>query len=143
KWFKQTFKEAGRWPLPDGSEAILYQCKPDPQRVPDVGIFNMSLQELQLPNVMVHDLELKAIPLSAADTQVGRMKELRLKCSSAEYKGIRFENVDIRLEKPQINTALFFQTQEIQLNSLGSLDPQVSVNADAVLGYAAKKAKWL
>lgn len=142
-WFPKVFKEAARWPLPDGSEAILLQCRPDPVRVGDVGIFNLSLEEMVLPNVLATGVDVRAVPTDAAATAVGRLKELNVRAKSIEYKNLRFENVRVRLVKPQVNVPLFMETQEIQLLSLGNLEPHAVVAIPQLLDYAAKKAKWL
>lgn len=143
EWFTQTFKEVDRWLLPDQSEAVLYQCRPDAQNIPDIGIFNLSLNVLELPNIYATGVEVTAVPLSSADTQIGRLKELRIRCKTVDYKNIRFSDVDIRLVRPEINVPFFFKTHEIQLNSLKGLEPHATISRDTLLAYAAKKAKWL
>ncbi len=142
-WFAKSFKEVARWPLPDGSEAILYECRPTPEKVADPGLFNMSLDRLDLPNVSATGMQLRVTPISAADTAVGRFKELSVTCASVDYKGVLFRNVRIRLLKPQINLPLFFETGQIELHRLGSLEPRATIPADAIILLAREKVKWL
>ncbi len=142
-WFPKVFKPVAQWDLPDASVAVLYQCKPDPENMSDVGLFNLSLDQLDLPNVRALGVELKATPFPPADTKIGRFKDLLIRCKKVVYKGIEFSDVSVRLFEPQINIPLFLETQQIQLLHLKALEPQASASADVLLSLAAEKAKWL
>jgi hypothetical protein len=143
EWFTKTYVERGRWPLPDGSEAFLYHREPQPIRTLDVGLFNMELTELTLPNIRATNVKLRAVPGTPADTSLGKLKQLDISCGEVLYKDIVFKNVAITLVHPQINLPLFLETQEIQLLSLERMKPRAELNTDAILELAAKKAKWL
>jgi len=142
-WFHKVFKEAGRWPLPDGGEAVLYSSKPDPMPVTDLGIFNMSLTVFEMPNIQARNFQLKALPMSRADSGLGRIKELRIACDSVNYRGIEAGGVSIALVHPQVNLPLYFETQQIELLSLDRLKLKADLNAATLLAYAASKLKWL
>ncbi|MCB4756992.1 MAG: glycosyltransferase family 39 protein [Elusimicrobia bacterium] len=142
-WFHQVYKKVGQWPLPDGGEAILFHCEPQPVDVAGMGGLNLQLEEFEIPNIQAENLSIRAIPLSSADTARGRMKELRLSCGRLSYKGIEFQDVSLRLEKPQINLPLFMATQEIQLLNLEHLKPRAVLSSETFVAYAAKKVKKL
>lgn len=142
-WFRKVFKEKGRWPLPDGSEAILYQQDPDPVRMADTGLLNISLQQLDIPNIHATGVSLRTVPISAEETSKGRLEKLIISCKTVAYKMVQFENVSVTLIHPQINLPLFLETQELEMLHLESLRPQATVSEASLLEYAAKKAKWL
>ncbi len=142
-WFDKVFKKKATWPLPDGSEAILYQQEPAGQPIGDVGLFNLSLTNLQIPNVSAQQVELRAVPVSKEKTGVGELKELSLRSGRLMYKGVELKNVSIRLVKPQVNLPLFLETQEIQLLSLDRLQPSAELDKNALLTMMEGKAKWL
>jgi len=143
RWFTESFKEVGRWPLPENSEAVLYQCDPHPQNISDPGLFNLSLKELELPHIKATGVELHVTPLTPADTKVGRFKELLIRCDRVVYQSIEFRDVLVRLSRPQINLPMYFETSEIQLCSLGAIEPHATIDADVLLKTAADKARWL
>ncbi len=142
-WFRNVYQEAGRWPLPDGSQGLLLHASPKPQNIPFDGLFNLELGEFQMPNVVAQKVSFKAVPLSPAQTAVGRLKELDFACASLSYKDFTIENVSLRFIQPQLNVPLFLESQEIQLIGLARLQPRVTLNADTLLAYIAKKAKFL
>jgi hypothetical protein len=142
-WFAHVYKEIRRWPLGDGSEAILYAAHPDPENISDVGLFNLNLKELDLPNIEAEDVHMRAEPLSSADTREGRLKEFVVSCGTVRYKKIPFDDVTVRLVRPQINLPLYFQTQNIELLSLDTLEVHATFHRDALLALAAEKAPWL
>ncbi len=143
EWFADTYKEVGRWPLPDGSEAVLYHCDPTPKKIPDAGLFNLSLKVMELPHIQAFGVDLRAEPLSLADTQAGRLKELKVRCERLVYKNIEFRGVMVRLVRPQINLPLFFETQQLQLLRLETLEPHATISASDLLTLASRKAPWL
>lgn len=142
-WFGSVYQEKARWSLPDGSEGVLFQRAVKPWKVPDMGIFNLTLDEFKMPNILAKDVVIHAVPLSAKDSAVGRFKELSLKSKSLVYKDIQAENVTVRFIRPQVNLPLFMETQEIQLLSLDRLKLNGEIAPDAVLPLIQAKVKWL
>lgn len=142
-WFQKVYRIVGRWPLPDGSEAILYHCEPQPERNLGADVLNISLGELDIPNITAYQVSLKAVPISAAETSVGRLKELSVQCSSVTYQGVVFDHVAIRLIRPQVNLPLFLETQRIELLSLATLDPKASIPVKTLMALLTAKARWL
>jgi hypothetical protein len=142
-WFNEVYTKKAAWSLPDGSQAVLYQQEPKPRNIGEVGLFNMTLTELQIPNITAKNVELRAVPESKEKTGVGALKELSIRSGSLLYKGVELKNVSIRLIRPQVNLPLFLQTQEIQLLSLDRLKPSAELDKNAVLSLVRAKAKWL
>lgn len=142
-WFGRVFREKDRWPLPDGSTAILYQCDPLPVRDVDAGLLNVELKELVLPKLKATDVMLRARPRSAKDTAVGRYDELLLSARRLEYQGVAFDDVSVRLVEPQVNLPLFLETQEIQLLSLRALYPRAAVSETGLTELLERKAGWI
>jgi hypothetical protein len=143
EWFKNTFHEVARWPLPDGSQAILYQASVIPDKKFELGGVTLSLDQLELPNVSAEGVSIKMIPNSKAEMAEGKLKALVIRAKRILYKGVGFENVDVELQEPQINLPLFLETQELQLLKLKTLKPRATLNEDALNQYIGKKAKWL
>ncbi len=142
-WFSHVYKEVKRWPLGDQSEAILYAANPDLEDIPDVGLFNLNLKMLDLPNVEADDVRMKAEPLSPRDTREGRLKEFVIRCGTVRYKKIPFDDVTVRLFRPQINLPLYFETQSIELLALETLEVHATFRRDVLLSMATEKAPWL
>jgi hypothetical protein len=142
-WFSHVYKEVRRWPLGDGSEAILYAAKPDPANISVADTFNLNLRQLELPNVEADDVHLRAVPLSARASQEGRLKEFVIQCAAVRYKNLPFDNVTVRLLRPQINLPLYERTQSIELLSLDTLEVHATLRRDALLALASQKARWL
>lgn len=142
-WFPKTFKEKARWPLPDGSEAVLYHCDPSPEKFSEAGLFNLSLKEMDLPRIKAYDVEMRVVPISPADTRLGRFKQLDVKSGRIVYNSIEFRDVELHLRRPQVNMPLFYETQQIQLSRLGAMEPHATIHADGLLKLVAKKAAWL
>jgi hypothetical protein len=142
-WFRQVYVQKGTWSLPDGSQAFLYQQNPRSQKVPDVGLFNLSLENFQVPHVVAKDVELRAVPFSRDKTALGFLRELSVKSKSLDYRGVQLENVHVILSQPQVNLPLYLETNEIQLLSLERLKINATLNKDALIGLMAQKAKWL
>jgi hypothetical protein len=142
-WFADSYVEAGRWPLPDGSDAILYHLEPRGRKPLDAGILNVSLDEFRVPNIVAKHFALEATPISAAETAKGRLKSVKLSCASLEYKGLAVNDVSIHLEKPAIQLPLYLENGELILAGLESLAPNVTLNADTILAYAREKLPWL
>lgn len=142
-WFRRVYKERGRWPLPDGSQAVLLQCEPEPHPKVDAGFFNLSFKMLELPRITARQATLKAIPFSPTETQTGRFKEVIFESGSIDYKSVSCENIKIELIKPQINIPLFLETNEIQLLDLDAMRMSVSLSSSSLIGLLSKKAPWL
>ncbi len=142
-WFKNSYREAGRWILPDGSEAVLYQVHPVPLKQMDTGVMNLNLKEFKLPKVVLENMHMRAVPLTASETAVGLFKELSISCDKLIYKDMPFENVSFKFIRPHVNLHRFLETGEIQFFSLDTLKPRVDLSAQLILDYAAQKAKWL
>jgi hypothetical protein len=141
-WFRHVYKEAGRWPLPDGSEAVLLQAAPDPVEI-DAGLLSFSLDEMVFPRVNVRKVNITAVPLSQRDTRVGRLKSLTVSGQRIAYDDIVLSDAELYLNRPQINLPYFLANNDLQLLSLEEMAPSVTLNAESILELAAKKAPWL
>ncbi len=142
-WFKQVYKEAARWPLPDNSEAVLFICDPVPVKTAGMDLFNIELKELVLPNIVAKGVKFKAIGGSSADMGRGQLRDLRMECREVVYKGVTLEKVVLHLVNPQINLPLFLNFQEIQLLKLDKLDPKAELNVEPLVEYLQAKTKGL
>jgi hypothetical protein len=142
-WFNEVYQKKASWTLPDASEAVLYQQEPRGRPIGDVGLFNLTLTDMQIPNIAAKNVEIRAVPESKEKTGVGALRELSVRSGSLMYKGIELKNVTIRLIRPQVNLPLFLQTQEIQLLSLERLKPSAEIDKNAVIEVVKTKAKWL
>jgi hypothetical protein len=142
-WFKDVYKRVESWPMPDGSQAILLKADPTPQNISNAGFFNFEMDEMRLPRIVATHVKVRAVPISSEQTDVGHLKELRLEADKLVYKKFEFNDVEVRLIDLHVNLPLLLETQEIQLLKLGRLKPQATLDSEALLGYAARKAKWL
>ncbi|MFN0118493.1 MAG: hypothetical protein ACKVQC_09415, partial [Elusimicrobiota bacterium] len=142
-WFLKSYQVIGEWDLPDHSKAVLFQWKPKPMRIPDVGMLNLNLGKLALPHIQMFNVKLRAVPLNPQSTGVGKLKELLFSCESAKYKDFTFDHVSIKLINPQMNLPFFLETQEVSLASLEALELKTTLRDEGLLFYAKKKLKWL
>jgi hypothetical protein len=143
-WFNRVYKEKGRWPLPDGSEAVLFQNLMDVQRTYELPDLQVDLQIFEMPNILATNFSLRAIPTEKpGDTLIGKFKEVRIKCEKLLFKKIEFENVEVRLVSPQINLPYFSETRELQFLKIESLIPQAQISSNSLILYSQKKLKWL
>lgn len=142
-WFQNTFQEAARWPLPDGSEAILYEQSPKPFPIINIGLINLSLDQLVFPNAIAEAVELRAVPIGKKETEKGHLRQLTLSARKLSYKGVPFDDVRIELMNPIVNIPLFLETQDLQLLKLNTLRPEASLDVQNLIVIVKEKAKWL
>jgi hypothetical protein len=142
-WFQKTFEETARWPLPDGSEAILYRQYPKPFPAINVGLINLSLDQLEFPNAVAEGVELRAIPIDKMETAKGHLRQLTLSARKISYKDVPFDDVRVDLIDPIVNIPLFLETQDLQLLKLNTLRPQASLDVQNLITIVKQKAKWL
>ncbi len=120
-WFQNVYQEVGRWPLPDGTEAVLFHVNPKPKKGVAVGSFNIGLDELKLPNILIHKVQVQVDPGSPKDFAVGKIKEMSIACEKVTYKFVTLQDVKIRFVHPHINVPRFVETNEIHLLNLDRL----------------------
>lgn len=142
-WFNDSYREVGRWTLPDNSQAVLYHAEPQPRPVSDNEFFHLALGEVALPNVEAHDVQIDAIPVSATDTARGQLAAVDIRCSSVSYQGVAVSSVDFRLDGPQINLPRYRDVNEAQILALNRLSIHGTIQADTIVDYARMKLKWL
>ena len=143
QWFKDSYREVGRWPLPDNSEAVLYHAEPQPRSVSENEFFHLSLGEASVPNVTASNVQIDALPIAATETARGKLATVEIRCSSITYQGIVVSSVDFRLDAPQINLPRYRDANEAQLLSLARLSVHGTIRADTIVNYARIKLKWL
>jgi len=143
EWFAKVYRETGRWPLPDGSEAVLYHAEPEPQSVSENEFFSVQLGEVSLPRITATGVDVQAVPIDAAETAIGRLASVSIRCSSVSYQGIEVSGVELTLDTPQINLPRYRADNDVQLLSLRRLSIRGTIRAETVHEYARNKLKWL
>jgi len=143
-WFNKIFREAGRWPLPDNSEAILYVLDPKPMNTMGARfLFDLELKEFVLPNIVAKNVKFRASGGSKKDLSQGKFKELNISCEEVVYQGIRFENVLFRLVNPQINLPLLLEKQELQLLYLDRMEPKAEIDVGPLIALILSKTRMM
>ncbi len=142
-WFKTVYKETGRWPLPDGSEAVLFHAEPEPQTVSENEFFTVQLGEVSLPRILATGVDIQAVPITTTETARGRLASVSIRCSSITYQGIAVSSVALTLDGPQINLPRYRADNDLQLLSLRQLSVHGTIRASTILDYARNKLKWL
>jgi hypothetical protein len=142
-WFKKSYRQAGRWPLPDGSDAILFKADPQPVKAIGAGALQLSLGKFSVGKIDFTNVEVRAETLSEKDTALGRFKELRVRASEIRSNDLSFKNPDIKLIRPQVNMPRLLETGEIQIISAEALEPRLELEGDLITSYAARKIKGL
>lgn len=142
-WFGQVFKEKGRWPLPDGSSAILYQREPKPIHTVAFDFFNFSMGEMVFDNIDAKDVEIKANLSSKGEFALGKIKKLIIRSGNVEYKDLNFIDVSVKLINPQINIPLFLEDQQLQFLNLETLKLNAKIPTQSFLKYARDNLAWL
>lgn len=88
--FRRVFRQAGRWPLPDGSEAVLFELRPD---------FPALKRRLSLPGLAVRSALLSGVTIAPAGA--GRYEidaeSLRLEKLDASVRGLKVTLEEARL----------------------------------------------
>ncbi len=142
-WFKDVYAEVGRWPLPDKSEAILFQVKPKGVKRLDVGLFNLTLDHLKLPNILAEHVKVKVVPAIPAEAALGHFKEMLIQAEKVTYMNITLEGVSIKFVNPQVNIPRFLKTGEIHILSLERLQPKATISSQTLIDYTLRHAPWL
>jgi hypothetical protein len=84
-WFSKAFSKAAAWPLPDGSEALLFQRIPSPTAAPQAA-------PERILSALVPGAEAEGLSLQGTGTNY------ELKAAKLRVKGLILRQVDIRLE---------------------------------------------
>lgn len=89
-FFRKIFREARRWPLPDGSEAVLFEVRPD------LAVLKrpLHLAELKVRSARLSDVD---ITVAGSGRYVVKVGELRLEKLDAPVRDIRVELEGARL----------------------------------------------
>lgn len=92
-WFARAYKEAGRWPLPDGTQAALFrQRAPTAPPLPAQGLF--------LPAYAHGAVEARGLRVEPGpwDPAAGAYRSLRLSAADLSIRGLRLSGVRVELE---------------------------------------------
>lgn len=142
-WFGKVYKERGRWPLPDGSEAILYHAEPDPVPLSSAEMMSVRLGEVRLPRIVARDVDIRADARSPSDTAVGRLNAISIRAGEIDYDGVVLGDVRIELIRPQINVPRYKAESELQILALDRLSVSGTLKASTLESLAAEEAEWL
>lgn len=142
-WFPLIYKEIGRWPLPDGSEAVLFHAEPAPRPVSENEVFSLSITDITLPNLTAVGVDVNAVPIAASETARGQLARVDIRASTVTFKGLTVTNVELVLDRPHLNLPRYRDDNEVQMLSLDRLRVRGTISASTILDYARRKVRWL
>lgn len=144
-WFEKTFSRAMQWPLPDGSQAVLFK-----RDVKDVawpaalgGEVVFALERFPLPRFEAQGLRVHLIPASANLARKGEFSRIVIECDRLDYRGLVLVNVRVDGRDVQINLPRLLENKELFFLRVGELRPSVQVGGETLVRYLEAKARWL
>jgi len=143
-WFVKTFQPVQRWPLPDGSEAVLYQRKVQKAALPAIlGEFKIELGHFPLPGFEAEGIGLQLVPQSPEATAQGEFASVLLECQKLTYKGIEIQQMRLECDQVHLNLPKLLEEKDLSLFNVREVRPRATLPASTVESFLAKKAKWL
>ncbi len=131
--FLSLFSTCGRFPLPDGSEAVIYRRNPHPQ-------FQVTLRsQAELERRLAHALQRRiqgplkvSVDAIPAELVEGRLIRVRLTCDMCTINGLQIKRLEVVLEKPWFNLYRLWDEGRLGLLAFESLEPSCIIRAEDV-----------
>jgi len=142
-WFTQSFSKVQEWPLPDGSEAILFERKIQPVPIAEVKALEMDLGRASFPRIGTEGLSIQLFPHSDQEAMVGQFERIEIKARSLKFRGFPLKDVQLTLHDAQISWPLFVANGDLRLMRLSRAEVKLLVTHDEVLQFLGEKAKFL
>ncbi len=143
-WLEKTFTRVMQWPLPDGSQAVLFQRDVKSVAWPSaLGEVVFELKQFPLPRFEAEGLRVHLVPASAGQAKKGEFTRIVIECDRLDYRGLVLESVRIDGRDVQINLPRLLENRELLFLRVGELRPSVQIGGETLVRYLQARARWL
>ncbi len=130
-WFLRTFERLESWPLPDGSEAVLFRQRPDA---------GLSSPDASLFSGLIRGVEFRALDVRSAPGPAG-VPVWEARAEAVSFKGLTARDVRLRWEGMAVARDDQGAPRLLRLRRV-SLD-RARLSEGDLAGFLSAKARWL
>jgi hypothetical protein len=144
-WLETSFAPRAKWPLPDGSSAVLWAQAPAETSLPGgLGELELRLERFPLPRFEAKGLRLKAVPADdLSEARKGLFKKIVIECEELDYRGLSLKEVRLEGRNARINLPLLRREGDVRFLELEELRPSLRLTEESLEDYLRLKARWL
>jgi len=143
-WFSGSFKVVLELPLPDGTNAVLYQRLQDPKRMlVSLKDFELELKEFEGYGIFAKGIKLARAAGARKKASFGEFDSLKISAESVIYKEVLLEDINIAATQIELNLHKYFEERKIQIFRVSELRVSAKIKKESLEKVLIKKAKWL